>query len=205
MNRSLLLTLLVTMLAAPVPALAGPASPLRLPPVSTMSSPLAADDDPERIRKLVRQRRGMMNAHQALSIALIPVLGATAAIGTINRARMDSGQPVTAEALALHRGFAIGSASLYTTTGVLAITAPHPLRGQMGGSGASGNRDSGRVHRALAIAHLSVFAALMVTGIIDANASLPADAYQVLNKVHLVEGWALFGLVTTSGIVIATF
>ncbi len=203
MTRALLM-LTITAMLTPTIALAGERPRLRLPPVSSMTSSLADDDDPERIRRLVRQRRGMMNVHQALSIALVPVLGATAVIGTINRVSMDSGQPVTAEQLTLHRGLAIGSAALYTTTGVLAITAPHPLRGQVGGTGVSKN-DSSRVHRILAIAHLSVFAALMVTGILDANAPLSAEAYQVLNKVHVVEGWAMFGLVTASGIVIATF
>lgn len=163
------------------------------------------DVDADRIRRLTRQRRGQMNVHQALSIALIPILGATAVMGTANRVRIDQGAPLTATDFAVHRGLAIGAASLYITTALLAITAPNPMRDLLGDSRVAGKRDSSKIHRTLAVLHAFVFAALAVTGILDANAPMSADAYAVVNKLHLVEGWAMFGLVTASGIVIATF
>ena len=146
-----------------------------------------------------------MTLHQILSITLIPTLGATAAVGTANRIRLDQRTPLTATDFAVHRGLAITSAALYVTTALLAITAPNPMRDLIGASSAVGKPDSSRVHRTLAIVHASVFVALVVTGIVVANASMSPEAYSVLSKVHVVEGWALFGLVTASGIVIASF
>lgn len=40
---------------------------------------------------------------------------------------------------------------------------------------------------------------------LDRYAPLPGDAYQVINKIHMVEGWAFFSLVAVSGISISFF
>ena len=163
------------------------------------------DIDVERLQRLTKQRRVQMTLHQVLSITLIPTLGATAATGTANRIRIDQGTPLTPADFAVHRGLAVTSAALYVTTALMAITAPNPMRALIGTSRPLGKRDSSQVHKALAIAHASVFVALVVTGIVAANASLSPDAYSVLNRFHVVEGWAFFRLVTASGIVIASF
>lgn len=163
------------------------------------------DGDAERIRRLVRVRRGMMQTHQVLSVILLPVAGAAAVMGTINRASIDGGQGITPGMLSVHRGLAIGTAGLYTTTGLLAISAPHPLRDTVGASRAEGGKDSSRIHRTLAVFHAIVFGALLATGIIDANAPLSADAYAVLNKIHVAEGWAFFSLLTVSAISISFY
>ncbi len=163
------------------------------------------EEEAEQIRRQVRARRGMMQTHQVLSVILLPVAGAAAVMGTINRASIDQGRSITPGMLSLHRGLAIGTAGLYTSTGLLAIAAPHPLRDKVGTSGASSNRDSSRVHRTLALIHAMVFAGLMVTGIIDANAPLSGEAYDVLNKVHVAEGWTFFTLLTVSAISISFY
>ncbi len=203
---------LILVAAAPIPAVASDATSIALgrapgqahvPVLRIGEAPSA--EDAERIRRLVRVRRGMMQTHQVLSVILLPIAGAAAVMGTINRASIDTGQGVTPGMLSLHRGLAIGTAGLYTTTGLLAITAPHPLRETVGSTRAEGARDSSRVHRTLAVLHAIVFGALMATGIIDANAPLSADAYAVLNKIHVAEGWAFFSLLTASAISISFF
>ena len=179
-----------------------PGTPYR-PVLERVDTPSA--EDAERIRRQVKARRGMMKTHQALSLILLPVAGAAAVMGTINRASIDQGGPITPAMLNVHKGLAIGTAGLYTTTGLLAITAPRPLRGLTGGSGASNAIDSSRIHRTLALIHAMVFAGLIATGIIDANAPLSAEAYDVLNKVHVVEGWTFFTLLTVSAITISFY
>jgi hypothetical protein len=179
-----------------------PGTPYR-PLLQAVDTP--SEEDAEEIRRQIRARRGMMNAHQVLSVILLPVAGAAAVMGTINRAVIDQGGPVTPGMLAAHRGLAIGTAGLYTTTGILALAAPHPLRDEVGTSGASTNKDSSRIHRTLALIHAMIFAGLIATGIIDANAPLPAEGYDVLNKLHVVEGWTFFTLLTVSAITISFY
>ncbi len=174
---------------------------LRLGAAETAVDP----EDAERIRRLVKTRRGMMTAHQVLSIALLPVAGATAVVGTVNRAMIDSGEPITAGQLDAHRALAISTSALYVSTGLLAITAPHPYRDRVSSSGSSGKPDPSRVHASLAIVHAMIFGALIATGLIDRYAPLPNEAYQVINKVHVVEGWAFFSLVAISGVTISFF
>ena len=210
MRTTLLIPIAAALLAWSAPAVAADATAIALrhgrPSMSVQPATAAVDDEAaERIRRQVRARRGMMQAHQALSLILLPVAGAAAVMGTINRASVDLGKPITPAMLATHRGLAIGTAGLYTATGLLAATAPHPLRGQMGTSGASSGRDSSRIHASLAIVHAIVLGALVVTGILDANAPLPPDAYAVLNKIHVAEGWTFFTLLTISAITISFY
>ncbi len=205
--------LLVVLLSTPAPALAGDAAPsggdtgglLAWPTAPVLAADAASEEDADRVRRLVRTRRGMMGAHQALSVALIPVLGATAVMGTVNRARIDAGEGIGAAERGVHRALAVTGAVTYLTTGLLAVAAPNPYRDLVGTSGASARLDSSRLHRALAVVHAIVLGGLLVTGIIDANAPLSPDAYAVVSTIHAVEGWTMFTLVTISGITIAAF
>jgi len=200
------LTLVVAPLGAAADTVDDGGAALVRPDLRIGAAETAVDpEDAERIRRLVKTRRGMMTAHQILSIALLPVAGATAVMGTVNRAMIDAGEPISAGQLNAHRALAISSGGMYVTTGLLAITAPHPYRGLAGTSGASGKMDSSKVHAQLAIVHAMIFGALIATGLIDRYAPLPPEAYQVINKVHLVEGWAWFTLVAISGVTISFY
>ncbi len=146
-----------------------------------------------------------MNVHQALSLILIPVLGTTAAVGTINRVGMDTGQAPPAWAFDLHRGLAIGTTALYLTTAMFAVTAPNPMRHLLEPATRGKGFDSSRFHRVLAVIHAAFFVGLVVTGIVNARAQLSPETCSALSKLHVIEGWTVFTLVTVSGITITRF
>ncbi len=162
------------------------------------------DDERQRLQRQVTQRRAQMNIHQALAVVLIPVLGTTAAVGTANRVGMDLGQAPPAWAFDLHRGLAVGTTALYLTTALFAATAPNPMKALLDPDRSIGF-DSSRFHRVLAVIHAVFFVGLVVTGIVDARAKLSPEAYSALSKIHVIEGWTVFTLVTVSGITIARF
>lgn len=207
MNRILVAALVSAVLAvAPV---AG-ASPVTRTEVSDSGmagiDPTALDDeDRRRLQQQVRQRRVQMNIHQTLAMILIPVLGTTAAVGTINRVGMDTGQAPPAWAFDLHRGLAIGTTALYLSTAMFAVTAPNPMRHLLDPAGRGKGFDSSKFHRVLAVIHAAFFVGLVITGIVDARAQLSPEAYSALSKLHVIEGWTVFTLVTVSGITIARF
>jgi len=182
------------------------ASPVPRADLARTLAPATDMDDEERARlqRQVRQRRVQMNVHQALAVILIPVLGTTAAVGTANRVGMDLGQAPPAWAFDLHRGLSIATTTLYLTTAMFAVTAPNPMKALLDPDRSQGF-DSSRFHRVLAVIHAAFFVGLVVTGIVDARATLSPEAYSALSKIHVIEGWTVFSLVTVSGITIARF
>lgn len=203
MNRSplLLMPLVALLFASTAPAAAIPRADLArtLAPAGDLD-----DDERARLQRQVTQRRVQMNIHQALAVALIPVLGTTAAVGTANRVGMDLGKAPPAWAFDLHRGLAIGTTALYLTTAMFAITAPNPMKALLDPQRSKGF-DSSKFHRVLSVIHAAFFVGLVVTGIVDARATLSPEAYSALSKIHVIEGWTVFTLVTVSGITIARF
>ena len=198
--------LIVFMAMLMVSASAG-ASPVvgGVPDRDLLSAATFDDDERERLQRQVRQRRVQMNIHQTLAVILIPVLGTTAAVGTANRVGMDTGQAPPAWAFDLHRGLAIGTTALYLTTAMMAVTAPNPMKDLLDPERRSEGFDSSKFHRVLAVIHAAFFVGLVITGVVDARAELAPDAYSALSKIHVIEGWTVFTLVTVSGITIARF
>jgi hypothetical protein len=193
---------LVALLSAPA------ASATPIPRADLARSLVSVDDlddgERQRLQRQVSQRRVQMNIHQALAVALIPVLGTTAAVGTANRVGMDLGEAPPAWAFDLHRGLAIGTTALYLSTAMFAITAPNPMKALLDPQRSPGF-DSSRFHRVMAVIHAAFFVGLVVTGIVDARAKLSPEVYSALSKIHVIEGWTVFTLVTVSGITIARF
>lgn len=162
------------------------------------------EEERQRLQRQAVQRRVQMNVHQALAVVLIPVLGTTAAVGTANRVGMDLGQAPPAWAFDLHRGLAVGTTALYLTTAMFAVTAPNPMKALLDPDRRAGF-DSSRFHRVLSVVHAVFFVGLVITGIVDARATLSPEAYSALSKLHVIEGWTVFTLVTVSGLTIARF
>jgi hypothetical protein len=203
MMRSSLFALLLTALlcACSASAAAIPRADLAR---SLVSADDLDDDERQRLQQQVIQRRVQMNIHQALAVILIPVLGTTAAVGTANRVGMDRGEAPPAWAFDLHRGLAIGTTALYLSTAMFAVTAPNPMKDLLDTQRSTGF-DSSKFHRVMAVIHAAFFVGLVITGIVDARATLSPEAYSALSKIHVIEGWTVFTLVTVSGITIARF
>ncbi len=91
-----------------------------------LDSAAAAQVDPE-LDKRIRRRRTMLKLHQGIGFAMSASLLTTTVLGQLQFNDSFRGGGDDRNLLGLHRGFAIGTAALFATGGLLGLLAPEPF------------------------------------------------------------------------------
>lgn len=94
-----------------------------------LDSAAAAQVDPE-LDKRIRRRRTMLKLHQGIGFAMSASMLTTTVLGQLQFNDSFRGGGDDRNFLTLHRGFAIGTAALFATGGLLGLLAPEPFEKQ---------------------------------------------------------------------------
>ncbi len=153
-------------------------------------SPLEEAREKDRIAKLesrVRMRRLILKLHQAFGFVTLGALAATNIVGTFNyvdkysASGTDTGKFTTA-----HEGLGIGTAGLFATTGILALSAPNPYPKPI-------KLDAALLHKVSMAIAAACFTAQVIMGPIMAVPGEGKLWQRDLAYAHLVIGWGAFG------------
>lgn len=195
--------------------------PLQLPPGATTlewsrstvapdgvhrAVPVQGDVDAaelHRTLKVLHTRRQMLTAHQILAWTSAWTIIAAAAVGTVNRIALETGniprrnmEPL----LGLHRGLAATAITTYWSAGVVAWTMPSPSA-RREHKGLSDYKSTRNTHIALSIAHNIAMGLVTVTGVLQANVLRPKE-WQPLMATHTAAAVTAAGLVLGAAVVI---
>ncbi|MDP3275864.1 MAG: hypothetical protein Q8Q09_11750 [Deltaproteobacteria bacterium] len=219
----------------PTPAAEPAAEPVATPPAEVPADAPAADAAPvddtapeEPDIELLQHRHHTIGLHRPLGIATWGTLLATEVLGTIAsinqrtwfgnglcNARTADGMPAMRAPIlgdfgcsglsTLHGVFAFATVSLYTTTGIYALSMPDPERASEGDSRGAGRL---RIHKALAWIHAGGMILLPLLGFLGANPAtfgIVDDAAQsyssAFRSVHEIVGFTTFAALTGAMIV----
>ena len=164
-------------------------------------------EERRKIQKQLKIRRKMADIHQVMAFTSAGLIIAAEIFGTINFAALEEGNPPYRDlkgSLAAHRVLAGAAVATYWTTGALSWAMPPAYVANTAMDAKKKKKvDSGDVHAALSVAHGICMGAVMVTGVLMANAA-DNKAWGPLMVTHLTTGYLAAGLVIGSGIVINT-
>jgi hypothetical protein len=193
--------------AAPAEA-AGPAEPAG--PAGPAEADGSASDEPN--IELIQHRQQNVNLHRPLGIATFATLTVTEVLGifaAINQRTWfgqgecrAGGSPILGFEFgcnglsALHGVFAFATITLYTTTGIYALSMPDPERASEGSSRGAVRL---RIHKALAWVHAIGMVAMPVLGFLGANPNAfgiqdtRGDYAAAFRSVHEILGFVTWG------------
>ena len=163
-------------------------------------------EERRKIQKQLKIRRKMADVHQVMAFTSAGLILAAEIFGTINFVALEEGDPPYRDlkgSLAVHRVLAGAAVATYWTTGALSWAMPPAYVASSARDTKKKKVDSGDIHAALSVAHGICMGAVMVTGVLMANAA-DNKAWEPLMAAHLTTGYLAAGLVIGSGIVINT-
>jgi hypothetical protein len=137
------------------------------------------------IERQVKLRRSLLWWHQAVGLATLGALIATAVVGQLVYDDKYGGGDDTGNLNSTHLVLAIGTSALFAATGILALIAPNPYPKPV-------KLDSALMHKlAMLAATIGMVAEIVIGPITSAReGSLDQRQWAV---AHLVSGWATLG------------
>jgi hypothetical protein len=207
--------------AEPAPAEPAAAEPAAAEPAGPASADGSADASAEEPSiELIQHRQQIVNMHRPLGIATVATLGATEVLGVIAAINQRTwfgpgecragGNPILGFEFgcgglsALHGVMAFATVSLYTTTGIYALSMPDPERAAEGDSRGAARL---RIHKILAWIHAGGMIAMPVLGFLGANPATfgiqdpRGDYAAAFRSVHELVGFTTFAALTGAMIV----
>jgi hypothetical protein len=143
----------------------------------------------QHIERLVRLRRPMLLAHQALGFTTLAALTATVVVGQLNYYDKYMSGDYSGRYEAAHLGLGISTAILFGATGLLAVSAPNPYPKPV-------RLDTALVHKvSMALATASMLTQV-VLGPLTASRVGRLDQAD-LAAAHLVAGYAAWAFMAT--------
>jgi ABC-type uncharacterized transport system YnjBCD permease subunit len=139
----------------------------------------------DELARKVKKRRLLLRLHQGFGFAALGVLAATLIVGQLNyHDRFDRDGEYTSAYMAPHLGLAVGSAVLFTTTGLLALVAPEPYEKPL-------KLDAALAHKVFMAAATVTMALELILGPISASREGHLDQRDFA-AAHLAIGYATF-------------
>jgi hypothetical protein len=202
--------------AAPAPAEAAPAEAAGPAPAEGSGDPAAEEPSIE----LIQHRQQVVNMHRPLGIATLATLGVTEALGLVAAINQRTwfgpgecragGSPIFGFEFgcgglsALHGVMAFATVTLYTTTGIYALSMPDPERAAEGDSRGAARL---RIHKILAWIHAGGMISMPVLGFLGANPGTfgiqdpRGDYAAAFRSVHEIVGFTTFAALAGAMIV----
>jgi hypothetical protein len=200
------------------PQLQSPPAPAQSPPAPPQSPPAApaptkpSDDfdllPPEKVpdaathaqeeetQRQLGRRRTMLQLHQAFGFATIASVGAAVVLGQLNYNDKYGGGGDTGRFRAAHGVAAYASATIFATTGVLALLAPSPFDKPL-------RIDTGTLHKTSMAVATAGMAAEIVLGILTGTKEGRISQRDVA-LAHQIIGYTTLAA-TTTGFLVLTF
>lgn len=182
--------------AQATPAQAAPPEAVPAPPANDFEllPPEKAPDpaDVARGRELSRelsQRRSLLQLHQLGGFATVGAMVATSVVGQLNYNDKYGGGGYSGRYIVPHRWLGIGTAAIFTATGLLAVFAPSPLSKPL-------RLDTVAVHRvAMAVATAGMLAQIILGPLTASKEGQPSQRDFAL--AHQIVGYATLAATTT--------
>jgi hypothetical protein len=184
---------------APPPDLSAPPSAARPPPsldfeLLEPAPPAGPPSDPAFERRVAR-RRTMLKIHQGLGLATWTAMAATAVVGQLDFDDRFRGGGDTGKYRGAHRALAYTSATLFTTTGLLALLAPEPYAKR------PARLDTATLHKAsMAVAAAGMVAQVLLG--VAARGKAGSTRERDLAATHQLVGYATLGAMTVGTVVL---
>ena len=144
--------------------------------------PLHVDDS------ALRQRRSLLNAHQAVGLGMFGIALANTVVGQLNYSDRFASGPSTGKYQMAHQITAYGTVAAFAATGILSALAPNPLP-------KSGGFDRGTLHKLSMGVAAGGMAAEAVLGIWTKSREGYLNQPQIATA-HLVLGYVTFAAIT---------